>query len=496
MIYSFLLPFAIFHLPCRPVFAEERPAAVAGQFYPADPAELAQTVDRYLAQAPSHKLSGRLIALLVPHAGYEYSGALAAEGFKAIPGNYTTFVLLGTAHHVGLKGAGLIAHGTYRTPLGSVPIDEELAARLLRESSAFEERADAQAAEHSIEVQLPFLQRRFHHFKIVPVVMNNEDPAAMRPVGEAIARAIKGKNILLVISSDLSHYPPKDIARRADLTFLSALERLDPDYLALTAGMLVGRGETGLETSACGLAALEAGVTAAVASGADRAMLLNYANSGEIVPATEGRAVGYGVAALLNSGHPTRKSFALDEVSRTKLLKSARDSIAQPLGGQSFMSAPLADNSQLNLPAAVFVTLTEAGQLRGCIGTTVPQSDLPDAVRYFARQAAFEDPRFPPLEPRELPKTHIEISILSSPESIPDAGAIVPRKHGVIVRRNSHTGLFLPTVWEQLPDKTDFLSELCAQKAGLPRDCWKDPAVKLQVFTSEVFGEPEPPKGR
>jgi len=474
--------------------AGERPPAVAGQFYPAGPAVLGKTIDQYLAQAPRHELPGRLIALLVPHAGYEYSGALAAEGFKAIPGSYTTFVLLGTAHHVGLKGAALIAHGSFRTPLGSVPIDEELAARFLHESSAFEERTDAHAAEHSIEVQLPFLQRRFHDFKIVPVVMNNEDPAAMRPIGEAIARAIKGKNILLVISSDLSHYPPRDIARRADQTFLRALERLDPDYLALTAEMLVGRRETGLETSACGLAAIEAGVTAATALGADRAVLLNYANSGEIVPATEGRAVGYGVMALVKSGRPARKAFILDQASRTLLLAAARDSIGQGLDGHPFTAASLTDDSDFNLPAAVFVTLTQDGHLRGCIGTTAPQSGLWEAVRYFARQAAFEDPRFRPLERGELPRTHIEISILSAPERIADAGAIVPGKHGVIVRKDGHAGLFLPTVWEQLPDKTDFLSEVCAQKAGLPRDCWKDPAVELQVFTSDVFGEPAPQK--
>jgi len=491
-----LLPFAIFHLPCRSVFAEERLPAVAGQFYPADPAVLGKTVDQYLDKAPTHQLPGRLIALLVPHAGYEYSGALAAEGFKAITGNYMTFVLLGTAHHVGLKGAALIAHGSFRTPLGAVPIDEELAARLLRESSVFEERTDAHAAEHSIEVQLPFLQKRFHNFKIVPIVMNNEDPVAMRPIGEAIARAIKGKNVLLIISSDLSHYPPRDIARRADLTLLRALERLDPDYLESTAEMLVGRREAGLETAACGLAALEAGVTAAVALGADRAVLLNYANSGEIVPATEGRAVGYGVVALVKSGRPARKAFVLDEVSRTRLLKAARESIAEGQSGQNYSFGPLMENRELNLPAAVFVTLTEEGHLRGCIGTTVPQSGLWDAVRYFARQAAFGDPRFRPLESSELPRTHIEISILSAPDRISDAGAIVPGKHGVIVRRDGHSGLFLPTVWEQIPDKTNFLSELCEQKAGLPRDCWKDPTVELQVFTSDVFGEPGPPKGR
>jgi len=491
MTASFVLCFSI-----RVVTAQDRPPAVAGQFYPADAAVLQRDVDRYFVHAPSHELPGRLIALLVPHAGYEYSGALAAEGFKALGRTWPTVVLLGTAHHVGLRGAALLAHGSYRTPLGSVPIDEELAARLLRESSAIEDRSDAQAAEHSIEVELPFLQRRFHHFKIVPIVMNNEDPAAMRPIGEAIARVIRGKDVLLVLSSDLSHYPPRTTARRADRTFLRALERLDPDYLALTAAMLIERREAGLETAACGLAAIEAGMTAAKALGADRAALLNYANSGELVPATEGRTVGYGVVAFVRSGHPSSRSFVLDEKARTELLKGARASIADGLAGKNYAPDPLSDNPELNLPAAVFVTLTQTGHLRGCIGTTVPQTGLWEAVRYFARQAAFRDPRFKPLEKEELAGTHIEISILSAPERIADASAIVPGKHGVMVRQGGHAGLFLPTVWEQLPDKADFLSEVCSQKAGLPRDCWKDPAVELQVFTSDVFAEPPLPKAR
>jgi hypothetical protein len=493
IIHFCLLPFAICLLNFSSVSAQERPPAVAGQFYPADPAVLGQTVDQFLAQAPHHKLSGTLVALVVPHAGYDYSGPVAAEGFRALEGNWPTFVLLGTAHHVGLKGAGLIAHGSFRTPLGSVPIDEALARRMLRESSAFEERPDAHAQEHSLEVELPFLQRRFHSFKIVPIIMNNEDPAAMRSIGETIARVLRGQNALLVLSSDLSHYPPRDTARLADLTFLRALERLDPEYLALTAGMLVGRREPGLETSACGLAALEAGIYAARALGADHAEVLRYANSGEIgKPLVVERTVGYSAVALVHTGGAPRGEFRLGPAARRRLLAAARDSLRDALAGKKLELSPLSKDPNMNLPAAVFVTLTERGELRGCIGTTEPQSSLLDGVRYFARAAAFEDPRFPALEARELPAVHIEISILSAPQPIHDASSIIPGKHGVTVRKDGRSGLFLPTVWEQLPGKEQFLSELCTQKAGLPADCWKDPAVELRVFTSEVFAEPKP----
>ncbi len=490
--HAVLLISAVCSLILRPAAAQppdERPPAVAGQFYPADPEALRSNVDGFLSRAARHPLEGELVAILVPHAGYEYSGAVAAEGFRAIASDPATVVLLGPSHHVGVRGAALVAHGSFRTPLGTVPIDETLAGRLLAASPVFAEQADAHAPEHSLEVQLPFLQRRFKNFRIVPILMNTDDREVARKAGLAIAEAIRGRKVLLVISSDLSHYPPRDTARAVDETFLRALARLDPEFQQLTGHWLMSRGEPQEETVACGETALWAGLYAVRALGADRAQLLRYANSGEIVPATAGRSVGYGAVAFVRSGRAPRTEFTLDEPARKRLLAAARSSIAEGLAGKTFALEPLQDDRDFNLPAAVFVTLTQGGHLRGCIGTTVPQFGLWEAVRYFARSAAFEDQRFKPLEPRELAATHIEISILSSPHRVTNAGAIVPGRDGVVVRKGSRSGLFLSTVWEQLPDKTQFLDEVCSQKAGLSPDCWKDPSVELQVFRSEVFAE-------
>ena len=147
----------------------------------------------------------------------------------------------------------------------------------------------------------------------------------------------------------------------------------------------------------------------------------------------------------------------------------------------------MSGDPRLNLPGAAFVTLTEGGALRGCVGTTEPAMTLLDAVRYGAVSAAFRDGRFPPLKPDELDKVKIEVSVLSALKPV-EAAAVRPGL-GVTVERGGKSGLFLPQVWEQLQGREEFLGELCAQKAGLPRDCWKDPATKLYSFTVDAFSE-------
>lgn len=480
----------------NPPQTKQRPPVVAGQFYPEEPSVLRESVDQMLSQAKHHDLKGNLVAMLVPHAGYIFSGSVAAEGFKSIGTNWTTIVMLGPSHQVSVKTAAVFTRGTFETSLGKIPVNEVLAGRLVQNSSLFEDSPEAHLREHSLEVELPFLQRTLKNFKIVPILINTEDPAFAKKVGEKIAQAIKAlskierENTLILISSDLSHYPPRQTARLADTTFLRALESMDPEYAHLTSQVLLNRGEPNLETVCCGQAALMAGLYAAKCLGADHATLLQYMNSGEIKQNGDPlRTVGYAAMAFVKSGHPPRTSFLLDGPSKQRLLATARSSISEAFKNKRFVPESLDQNVEMNLPAAVFVTLQEHGQLRGCIGTTVPQAGLLDAVRYFARAAAFEDPRFRPLERSELNSVHIEISILSAPQPVQNADAIVPGKHGVIVRKGNRSGLFLPTVWEQLPQKEEFLSRLCTEKAGLSADCWKDPSVELRIFTSDVFEE-------
>ncbi|GAG12731.1 unnamed protein product, partial [marine sediment metagenome] len=266
--------------------------------------------------------------------------------------------------------------GSFATPLGDVQVDEKLCKSLIKASPIFESNVGAHRREHSLEVQLPFLMRIFKApFKIVPIVMNTGDLDTAVKIGEALAKAIRGKNVLIVVSSDFSHYPPKDIARKADLTILESLKRLDPAYFRLTNTILMRRGEKNLQTMACGEAAIIAGMTAAVRLGADKAVLLEYTNSGEVRPQTAQRVVGYGAMAFVKTGEPLPESFPLAGSGKKILLKTARQAIVDAFDKKPYDSE-LSSNITMNMPAAVFVTLTISGGLRGCIGTTQPQMSL------------------------------------------------------------------------------------------------------------------------
>ena len=480
---SFLCP-----LFTAPAWAANRPPAVAGQFYPADSKELSRVVDEYLAQAPAPaKLPGPLVALIVPHAGYEFSAPVAAVGYKEISGSYDIVAILGTAHHKSVATAALYAKGAFDTPLGPVRVDENLAARLLKEPGLFADDPQVHEREHSIEVQLPFLIKRLKPgFKLLPIVMNTGDPRICEAVGRTLAKALKGRKALIIASSDLSHYPPADVADKLDRTTLKALERLDPGFFWLANRIMMAHAEPGEEVAWCGEAAVIAVMAAAKEMGADRAVVLRYANSGSAPHGEAGRTVGYAAVAMVRSGKPPASGIVLDAGEKKALLELARRTVAD--GAEARQSKPeLSADPALNLPAAVFVTLTEGGQLRGCVGTTEARGTLRDAVAFAAYSAAFEDHRFPPVSKEEVAKLRFEISMLSPAKPVANAESVVPRKHGVIVSQGGSMGLFLPQVWEQIPEKEGFLSELCSQKAGLPRDCWKNPQTHLSVFTVGAF---------
>ncbi|MFA6003222.1 MAG: AmmeMemoRadiSam system protein B, partial [Elusimicrobiota bacterium] len=350
-----------------PAVAQIRNPAVAGQFYPADAKELGRAVDSYLAKAPAPaKLPGPIVALVVPHAGYEFSAPVAAHAYKAVSGAYDTVVVIGAAHTAAVAGAALYAKGAFATPLGPVPVDEELAARLLQDSDLFQDDPRAHSREHSVEVQLPFLIKRLKPgWKLLPLIMNTEDPATSFRIGQALARELKGRKALLVASSDLSHYPPAELADRVDRSTLKALERLDPQFFWLSNRIMLAKGIPGLSTTWCGEAAVLAALTAAKSLGADQSVLLRYANSGTSPHGDQSRTVGYAAMALLRSGQPPANEIILDAGQRKNLLTLTRDTLKAGLAGRK--PAPeLAADPVLNLPSAVFVTLTEAGRLRGC----------------------------------------------------------------------------------------------------------------------------------
>jgi hypothetical protein len=484
------------------LYAGVREPAVAGQFYPADSRELSQSVDTFLNAVPPQKIAGTLIALLAPHAGYVYSGQTAAYSYKMLADKkIDTVILIGNSHHVYLRKGAVVTDGRFKTPLGEIEINTALARHILSQTALLEENIEPHKPEHCIEVQLPFLQRTLHNFRIVPILLGDFSIDQCREIGEAVARSVqdthRGDSVLLVASSDMSHYPSWANANMTDSAALKALRKFDPPALQATISELMSSGVPNLDCVFCGEKALYTAMFAARSLGANKAQIIFYTNSGNIT-GDKSRVVGYGAAVFVKTKPQAMKvlpkspgkatGFSVSEKAQKQLLAIARQSIEYYLKNKTMLRLNITD-SELLAPAAVFVTLTERGTLRGCIGTTSPADPLYEAVNRLAVAAAVEDYRFRPVTLSELKDVHIEISVLAPLEPVKNAGAIERNKHGVVVRRGGRSGLFLPQVWEHFTTKEDFLGDLCEQKAGLARDAWKDPDTKLFTFTVFAFEE-------
>ncbi len=463
-----------------------RPPAAAGRFYPADPARLSAMVQRMLDDAPAQRVEGRIIAGLSPHAGHEFSGPATARLCRALSGLEPDIIaIVGTAHFASSQGFFLDDHAAFRTPLGEVPVSQTENAELLKAGAQLS--AQAHEEEHSIEVVLPFLQKTFKkRFSLIPVAANSQSLPEAQRFGQALAAALKGKKALILAASDLSHYPPLSVARQVDPASLESFLTLDPKFLFKTEEFLMKLQVPDLHCAWCGSSAAAAVQSAAVALGSDWGEPLACMNSADLA-GDESRTVGYGAALLLKRGQ--RRPWPTQDLTpkeKAELLALARESVRDRLKGRK-STHRLFDRPRFNLPAAVFVTWTKNGGLRGCIGTTVPQDTLANAVARYAQVSAFEDPRFPSVDDEELSHLRAEISILSEPQPAqPDE---IASGLGVIVGRSGRQGLYLPQVWEKLPDREEFMSSLCQDKAGLPADYWKRPDAALSIFRVSTFEE-------
>jgi AmmeMemoRadiSam system protein B/AmmeMemoRadiSam system protein A len=473
-----------------------RPPAVAGQFYPSDPKKLELAIHRYLED--SHAIAMKdPVALLVPHAGYVYSGQICADAYRQIMHrSYDVFVLLGVNHTTAdFHGVSLADYESFRTPLGDVPIDRSVTEALLSECSDCTLSREVHAREHSIEVQIPFLQVLFPKARIVPVIIHPPDFDLCTRFGKALATVLKNKKALIIISSDLSHYPDAADAVRVDRKTLETIAGLNPKKIeSLMRSLDVPQ----LETRACGEAGILAGITAAGILGAGHAVVAGYSNSGESTAGEQQRAVGYGAVAfvpgdtssdtrVLVQPEPPGTATPLNNAEKKLLLEFARNTIRDYLETQTL---PLARGfpARLEFPQGAFVTLNKNGQLRGCIGTMIPQDALGHTVGKMALYAALKDPRFSPVTLGEVKDLEIEISVLSPMQPVKDPDRIVLGRDGVLLMKGGKSAVFLPQVaTEQNWNRTEMLDNLCL-KAGLPEGCWKKDAA-FQVFQAEVFGE-------
>lgn len=468
---------------------EVRPPARAGSFYPADPRELRQLIER-LGQSAGREpqdlpAGSSLRALVLPHAGYPYSGPTAAHAARVLSADqFRTVLLMGPDHFVGFRSAAVPAVQAFQTPLGRIAL-HPAAADLLKRPELFAPLRPADDREHSLEVVLPYLQTYLASFDLIPVVVGRVEVdrlcAALLPLVD--------RRTLVVVSSDLSHFLPYAEAQAKDRRTIAAI--LARDRRALLQD----------PNAACGAPALA--VLLAMAERFDwRPVLLNYLNSGDTA-GDRSRVVGYAAIAFFGEPPVTAMEKPHPPLSLERgqvLVKLARSTLMEKFGRPlppaeaERLRAALSD-AALQARCGTFVTLKHKGQLRGCIGNLSPSDSLAEGVRRNAVQAAFHDPRFAPLTEEELDQIEIEVSVLTEPRPLGFGDPqdllrqLRPNVDGVIIRRGYASATFLPQVWEQLSKKEDFLGHLCL-KAGLPRDAWRRGPLEVSTYQVQYFEEP------
>ncbi|MCP4658743.1 MAG: AmmeMemoRadiSam system protein B [bacterium] len=478
-----------------------RPAAVAGQFYPGEAAVLEAAVRAFLDDAPAPRTQ-RPLALVSPHAGYVFSGQIAADAYRqAMDHDYDLVVILGTNHTMpGFGGVSVHSGAGYRTPLGLAEIDRRVAAELRAADPAFTFEPGVHTREHSVEVQVPFVQVAFPDTKIVTAVIGAPTPDLCARFGRALAEIVKDRKALIVASSDLSHYPGYDDAVVADRAVLKAVATLDPAAVRAAIKEQMGSRRPNLRTCACGEGPVLTAIAAAKALGATRGHVVGYANSGDTVPGDHSQVVGYGAVVMTaGEGGPDTAGLsrpqvapataALGPADKKALLAFARETIHRFL---TTRTTPLARGFSPVVwrRQGAFVTLKKDGELRGCIGRGAQNMPLVQVVGAMAFQAAFQDRRFSPLGADELSKVEIEISALTPYQKVSGPEAIVIGRDGVLLRKDGRSAVFLPQVAvEQGWDRDQTLEQLC-RKAGLPAGSWRSGA-EFHTFQAEIFHESE-----
>jgi hypothetical protein len=472
-----------------------RPALVAGLFYPDDPAQLGFAVDTFLAAVQPAKQDGALFALLAPHAGYLFSGQVAAHAYALLKKHhFERVVVIAPSHFESFPYSAIYDGDAYTTPLGQIPVDKAFAARLAEKSPLLRlsdsgHRMVQGRGEHAIEDELPFLQRTLGAFKLVPIIMGEQNYDIERALGLALADSIKAQgaardpDTLIVVSSDLSHYHTYDQAVQRDRKVLDAIA--EGDHFSLSKNFERGIWE------ACGGGPIVSAMIAANRLGANNNVILNYANTGDVT-GDKSHVVGYASAAFLRteaqSASPT-KTFSLALQEKDALLAIAKKSVETAVRQQKLYDLPQSLPKAFEPARGAFVTLREHGLLRGCIGFTTPTKSLAETVRDVAAFAAAHDARFSPVTPDELGRLDYEISVLSPLRPIKDVQEIRMGTDGLLLREGEAEGLFLPQVpAEQGWDRTTFLEKL-GVKAGLSTNAWQDSNADLFAFTAFVFGD-------
>lgn len=477
------------------VFCEEliKTPNVSGKFYSANPDALSKDIDAFLDSAQVEASRQRIAVLMVPHAGYFYSGAVAAYGYKtASPGQYKTIVLMGPSHFYSINGVSIWKEGAFQTPLGPIEVDSDFADKLLSANERFRFEPKAFAQEHSLEVQLPFLQKTFKDFKIVPILMSAQRFEDCQALAAVLNQVIgQREDVLIVVSTDLSHYHDSQTAEKMDRDTLGTITQFRARDL--WDHNLMRKKEM------CGFPAVVTGLLYTQLKDIKNVKVLKYAHSGHATGDLSA-VVGYAAVSFPAPGESKGGRTMPEEVSalnaqqKEELLKLSRTSIEAYIREGKTVDFPQHD-PRLLIKEGAFVTLHKDGGLRGCIGHIVTDAPLAQTVRDMAIAAATQDYRFPKVTKEELAHLDIEISVLTKPRRITMIEEIQPGIHGVIVQRGGQQGVFLPQVATEYGwSREELLRNLCAHKAGLPADAWKAPNTAIEIFTADVFSEKEFPR--
>ncbi|MBU2541757.1 MAG: AmmeMemoRadiSam system protein B [Candidatus Omnitrophica bacterium] len=475
-------------LPHASLALDIKNADLSGSWYPANKLILSHQIENYLKKAEIAPVKGEVIAIISPHAGIKYSGQVSAYGFKAVKDKQiNTVIVVGFNHAIDYDGIAVFDKDGIKTPLGVLHIEKDLSTKLINSHKKIFSKIDAFQNENSIELILPFIQTALGNPKVVLIAIGRQDLKNCEILGASLYQVLKDRqNFLIIASTDMSHYLSYNQANETDAKTIDLIKKMEPEELFLSS-----HGKNRM----CGTASVVSTMIAAKKLGANTVQILKQANSGDVLW-DKNRVVGYLSAAFIKEdkkkiaeNEKMEEKELLSQDQKNKLLKLARDTIRHFLTTGKTLEVK-EDDPILKQTMGAFVTLHKKGQLRGCIGNIIGTKALYLTVRDMAIASATEDPRFSSVTKDELPDIDIEISALSPLKKITNHDEIILGKHGVLVKDFFRSGVYLPQVATETGwTKEQFMSSLCASKAGIAPDAWKTGKCEIYIFSAEVFRE-------
>jgi len=475
----------------------DRQPVAAGSYYEANRDILLRDIASHFKNCMKSPENWNVRAIISPHAGYVFSGTIAASAISAIPENaeIENIFLIGSSHVMAFNGASVYNIGDFITPLGKTEVNKEIANKLKNETRVFNFPVTAHLREHSLEVQIPLIQYYFKKTpKIVPIVIGTNNTNTIKLIAESLRPWFTPENLFL-ISSDFSHYPPYKDAIDADNRTAEGIVSGDPKVFLTALEENSEKNINGLATSMCGWAS---GLMLMYLAENDSNLefkRIDYCNSGDTPYGDKDRVVGYHAIALIEKGQTTKMneessaSLSFSKSEKDQLFAIARNSIKTMLYEKkrtAIDEKKIPESLKKQLGA--FVTLKIDGRLRGCIGRFLSSDPLYEVVKESALSSAFEDTRFLPLTKEEYDKTDMEITILGPMKKINNINEIILGKHGIYIKKDFRSGTMLPQVaTENGWTVEQFLGYTSRDKAGLGWDGWKN--AELYIYEGLVLEE-------